>query len=140
MKRLMPLLLCLAAGFVPAVQAQDEAFPLLQGTLHETEEDPGTYDWSQHALEVGALGSHTNAVRCHRPSGEREYLDRLRCSNGEAPGYARIGSFGEGPDEHVIDGYDVICPDYRVTVFMDMYHEEEYETAPVGAFRIGLAD
>ena len=36
--------------------------------------------------------SESNPVLCHQPSGEREYLDRLRCSHGDAPWHERVGA------------------------------------------------
>lgn len=72
----------------------------------------------------GELGSKTNPVRCSGPSGERAYLNRLRCSDEKAPKYHRIGSYGEGPYGNILDGYSVKCEEKEpVTVFMDMYHK-----------------
>lgn len=80
--------------------------------------------------------------------GEREYLSRLRCADGSVPAFERLGSVGSrnpvetpeqeeaamdqviggkpiGPDEvdyHVIDLYELVCPDGQFSVFLDMYH------------------
>ena len=51
------------------------------------------------------FGSADNPVRADMPSGQREYLDRLRCPGGDAPTYARIGNMGVGPYGTIIDGY-----------------------------------
>lgn len=69
---------------------------------------------------------------CSGPPGERAYLSRLRCSDGKAPKFNRIGSFGEGPHGHILDGYNVKCEEKDpVTVFMDMYHDHiEKEAVP----------
>jgi hypothetical protein len=84
----------------------------------------------------GELGSKENPVRCNMPRGERAYLNRLRCADGKAPAYHRIGSFGLGPYGNIIDGYNVKCEDKDpVTVFMDMYHEH-VEKEPVPGFTI----
>ena len=84
----------------------------------------------------GELGSKTNPVRCSGPYGEREYLNRLRCSDGKAPEYFRVGSFGKGPYGHILDGYSVKCEEKdSVTVFMDMYHKH-VEKEPVPGFTI----
>jgi hypothetical protein len=99
----------------------------------------GDAEWDGEMLENGALGSHSNPVLCFQPVGERAYLDRLRCSNGQPPWYERIGSFGAWEDGHVIDGYDVICDDYRTAIFLDMYHKGHAETEPVQGFTIGEA-
>jgi hypothetical protein len=84
----------------------------------------------------GDLGSQANPVRCSGPPGERAYLNRLRCENGKAPKYFRIGSYGKGPYGHILDGYNVKCEDKDpVTVFMDMYHDH-IEKEPVPGFTI----
>ena len=84
----------------------------------------------------GELGSKENPVRCKMPAGERAYLNRLRCSDGKAPTYSRIGSFGVGPHGNILDGYNVKCEEKDpVTVFMDMYHDH-VEKDPVPGFTI----
>ena len=82
------------------------------------------------------LGSKENPVKSAMPIGEREYLMRLRCPGGDEPEFERIGSFGAGPDGHIIDGYDVKCAKdgRRDTVFMDMYHRGYREMAAVPGF------
>jgi hypothetical protein len=90
------------------------------------------------------------AVEVCDPSGEREYLSRLICPTGHHPTFERGGSFGtRNPsdnlseaeldkmleanmsgrelqpgetDYHVVDGYDVTCPDSKATIYLDMYH------------------
>jgi hypothetical protein len=85
----------------------------------------------------GALGTKTNPVRCEGPKGERQYLDRLRCSDGKPPKYSRIGSFGLGPYGNILDGYRVKCEDRdEATIFMDMYHEGHVEKQAVPGFTI----
>ena len=85
---------------------------------------------------TGEFGSKTNPVRCNGPRGERAYLSRLRCADGKAPAFDRIGSYGKGPYGHILDGYNVKCEDKdAVTVFMDMYHEH-VEKEPVPGFTI----
>lgn len=85
----------------------------------------------------GALGTKTNPVRCEAPRGERQYLSRLRCSDGNRPTFSRIGSFGLGPYGNILDGYRVKCEGAdEVTVFMDMYHEGYVEKEAVPGFTI----
>lgn len=85
----------------------------------------------------GPLGAKTNPVRCESPRGERAYLSRLRCPDGERPTFARIGSFGPGPYGNIIDGYMVKCEGREeATVFMDMYHEGYVEKEAVPGFTI----
>lgn len=86
------------------------------------------------------LGSMKNPVRCHFPPGEQEYLRRLRCPDGEAPVFRRVGSYGMGPDGHIMDGYRVQCAGAKPSmVFMDMYHRGTLELDPVPGFKIDNA-
>jgi len=93
------------------------------------------------AQAEGELGSKQNPVRAFMPSGEREYLTRLRCPNCEEPKYERLGSFGDGPYGNILDGYQLTCENEsnKNVVYMDMYHREYRELAPVPGYTI-LAD
>jgi hypothetical protein len=85
----------------------------------------------------GPLGAKTNPVRCENPRGERLYLSRLRCPDGNPPEFSRIGSYGAGPYGNIIDGYRVKCDGKdEVTVFMDMYHKGYIEKEAVPGFTI----
>jgi len=85
------------------------------------------------------LGSEENPVRVNMPQGQRAYLARLRCENGEAPAFRRVGNFGMGVYGRIIDGYQVRCqgsmPE-EVMIFMDMYHPDHIENEPVAGFTI----
>lgn len=85
---------------------------------------------------VHPLGAEQNPIRAHMPGGQRAYLSRLRCSNGQPPQFARIGNFGVGVYGNIIDGYDVVCTGgepARSTLFLDMYHPGHVErSAPPG--------
>lgn len=93
-----------------------------------------------HRLEEGArrpLGSRENPVRVFMPEGEREYLSRLRCSDGAAPAFGRTGSYRDpGVYGHVVDIYDVRCRSGdppSTEILMDMYFADHVETgAPAG--------
>jgi hypothetical protein len=85
------------------------------------------------------LGSQNNPVRAHMPQGQRAYLERLRCSDGRAPEFNRIGNFGVGVYGNIVDGYNVDCGTAepgRAQVFMDMYHRGYVEDRPVPGFTI----
>ena len=85
------------------------------------------------------LGSRNNPVRSEMPMGERAYLQRLRCSDDQAPSFNRDGSYGVGVYGNIIDGYTVDCgaaAPGRVEVFMDMYHPGYVEERPVPGFTI----
>ncbi len=80
------------------------------------------------------LGSRENPVRANMPSGERDFLMRLRCPEGDAPAFERGGSIGIGPYHNVLDIYDVSCASGRKsTVVIDMYHKHR-ETANIAGF------
>jgi hypothetical protein len=88
------------------------------------------------------LGSENNPVRANMPRGQRAYLNRLRCADGKAPTYDRVGSMGVGIYGQIIDGYEVICEDSETAksmIIMDMYHPEHVEVAPVPGFTIEAA-
>jgi hypothetical protein len=86
-----------------------------------------------------ALGSEQNPVRVNMPPGEREYLSRLRCSDGVAPRFERLGSAGGAADGHILDIYDVRCAggEPRASqIWMDMYHPQHVETAAPPGFTL----
>ena len=83
------------------------------------------------------LGSSENPVRASMPAGQRAYLNRLRCADGSAPSYNRVGNFGEGVYGNIVDGYQVTCPGKEPQmVVMDMYHSGYVENRPVPGFTI----
>ncbi|RYD50511.1 MAG: hypothetical protein EOP60_11485 [Sphingomonadales bacterium] len=60
----------------------------------------------------------------------------MRCADGNAPKYVRLGSAGNGPYAFIIDSYGVTCPGKtQVLVYIDMYHDGG-ETRPVPGFTI----
>ena len=85
------------------------------------------------------LGTKENPVRVDMPPGQRAYLSRLRCSDGKAPQFGRVGNFGPGIYNSIIDGYDVRCltgTPAQSMIYMDMYHPEHNETAAPPGFTI----
>ena len=85
------------------------------------------------------LGAKENPVRADMPGGQRAYLARLRCADGKAPTYRRVGNFGIGVYERIIDGYEVLCEGStpaKSMIFMDMYHPGHKEPAAVPGFTI----
>lgn len=79
------------------------------------------------------LGSLDNPVRVGGPQGERAYLARLRCPDGNplrigARGDAGVGAFGS-----VASAYVVSCGGTTRRITFDMYHAEHVENrAPPG--------
>ena len=91
------------------------------------------------AAAAHPLGSQENPVRAAMPPGQHAYLQRVRCSDGRAPAFSRIGNFGEGVYGNIIDGYRVICrgaSPAESVVYMDMYHRGHVEERAVPGFTI----
>ena len=91
------------------------------------------------AAEKHPLGSERNPVRAEMPPGQRAYLGRLRCADGNVPTFYRIGNFGSGAFGSIVDGYDVRCDGSspaKSTIFMDMYFPGHVETRAVDGFTI----
>ena len=109
--------------------------------------------WAQAAEaapEAVTLGSSKqNAIEVCMPAGQRAYLARLRCDDGQAPTFQRSGSVGMrtalpeqiegesseaylhrvheqragyGKDYHIVDVYRVACSQAVHSVYLDMYH------------------
>ncbi len=91
---------------------------------------------SEGAAISGPLGSWNNPVKSNGPSGERAYIKRLKCPDGETPKFHRVGSYAPGPYGNILDGYDLVCGDQKFKIFMDMYHCCFKETEPVPGFTI----
>ncbi|MFH2057638.1 MAG: hypothetical protein ABIJ59_01915 [Pseudomonadota bacterium] len=66
--------------------------------------------------------------------GQLKYLSKLRCECEESFVYQRVGSFGYGPDGHVIDGYRLLCrkQEHNAFLYLDMYHEGPSSFCPEG--------
>jgi hypothetical protein len=87
-------------------------------------------------------------ILCDGPAGEREFISRLRCSNGHALRGPRVGSFGgkcPDPAHHegfgsndrpedlcLVDGYDLKCEggEHACFLYFDMYHPDAPEQPP----------
>lgn len=94
-------------------------------------------DSPQIGSDLPPLGSRENPVLCDMPQGQRAYLQRLRCKDGSKPSFTRVGSFGAGPDGHILDGYELTCPGTKpVTIFLDMYHTDHVEPDAIPGFDI----
>lgn len=106
----------------------------LGGRGYVSEADAG----AMSAASSEPVGSRENPVRAAMPIGQRNYLNRLRCSDGKAPSYERSGSAGAGPYGSIIDLYIVQCPDAEPSeaqIYIDMYHRH-VETEAVPGFDI----
>lgn len=100
-----------------------------------------------------ALGeTMAQAIEVCMPQGERAYIERMVCADGQAPAYKRLGSKGSRnplpanaskeeadkalqqirargaplapgeTDYHIIDIYELNCRDKTHTLYFDMYH------------------
>jgi hypothetical protein len=76
----------------------------------------------------------SNPIPVCLQEGELDYLARLRCECGEPFAFHRMGSFGQGPDGHAVDGYELICGNrqHRITLYLDMYHAGPSSLVPDG--------
>lgn len=88
------------------------------------------------AAQAHPLGTVRNPVRVGGPDGERAYIARLRCADGNAPQVGERGSAGVGAFGTIVDVYPLDCGSAapgRFDIVMDMYHAEHRETrAPTG--------
>lgn len=83
------------------------------------------------------LGSAENPVRAHMPAGQHAYLRRLRCPDGTAPQFRRLGSVGLSPYGSMMDVYEIVCGEsLRRTIHMDMYHPGYIEERAIEGFSI----
>lgn len=91
------------------------------------------------AAQAYPLGTIRNPVRVGGPEGERAYIARLRCSNGEAPRVGARTAAGAGAFGSVVASYSLDCgaaAPGRFSLIMDMYHEEHDETAAPAGFTL----
>ncbi len=90
-------------------------------------------------IEKEPLGSPGNPVRADGPGGQREYLSRLICTNGEPISeFRRAGSAGLSPYGFMSDIYLVLCDTHdgvvEHTIYMDMYHRGYIENDVASGF------
>lgn len=129
--RKLTMMLAAAAGaalfMAPAAQAQGLFGDSLTGRKLEK---------AIMQAEKHPLGSRENPVRVNMPPGERAYLSKLRCPDGERPKFERAGSVGIGPYRNILDLYPVRCNGQEpAEVYMDMYFPEN-ETRAIPGFTI----
>ena len=85
------------------------------------------------AADAHPLGTIENPIRVGGPDGERAYLARLRCSDGQAPQIGARSEAGVGAFGSIVGAFAVNCGNARSRLVFDMYHEEHVETrAPTG--------
>ena len=88
------------------------------------------------AANAHPLGSRENPVRVGGPDGERAYIARLRCADGNAPRVTNGVEMGVGAFGSIVDGFRLDCgaaQPGQTTLLMDKYHEENREDrAPPG--------
>ena len=94
------------------------------------------------AAAAHPLGSQQNPVRAAMPAGQRAYLQRLRCGDGQAPKFSRRGNAGVGVYGNFVDAFEVSCggaAPREAVIFMDMYHRGHVEARPPSGFTIVAA-
>ncbi len=85
------------------------------------------------------LGTFQNPVLSRGPSGQAEYIARMRCPDGAPVKVMMRGSKGGGPHGHIIDGYQLRCEALGTNhvVYLDMYHGEgDRERRAVAPFTV----
>jgi hypothetical protein len=132
------LVLATAAG----LSACTTAAPPQDGDLMALMRGASQAESEQIAARIAhlPLGGRENPVRADMPAGQRAYLTRLRCSDGRAPAFERVGSAGMSPYLSIMDAYQVTCgagatPASSV-IYIDMYRAGHVEAKPVPGFTI----
>ena len=87
-----------------------------------------------------SLGSRGNPIRADGPKGQREYLSKLICLNGDPIwDFKRGGSVGMGPYGFMLDVYIVLCNTEKGvvehSVYMDLYHKNYKESGVAYGFK-----
>jgi hypothetical protein len=128
----------IALGLLAGCAANDD-ISLDRALAGQSQTSGSKLDRAIAAAAKHPFGSKLNPVRASMPQGQHAYLRRLRCSDGQAPQFDRIGNYGLGVYGNIIDGYAVDCGSAapgKVEIFMDMYHAGYVETRPVPGFTI----
>lgn len=87
-------------------------------------------------IKTEPLGSAANPVRANQPEGQRAYIARLRCEDGQAPAILGRFNIGVGPYGSIVDVYGLDCRSGgRRDLALDMYHDW-IEGAPAAGFTI----
>jgi len=102
----------------------------------ETDSPPGLIPANE---QYGFAPKHPIPV--DGPWGERFYLSCLRCVCGEPFMFHRPGCIDEGPNENVIDVYELICGSraHSLDLYLDLYHPGSTPPAPQGLCLSGPA-
>jgi len=137
-------LIAVFASSAIAARAQEEPRDLDRYAREfpaETRAEPRDLSPAQLAeVAKHPLGSRQNPVRCYTPANEAAYLTRLRCANGKAPKFERLGFDGIGPYGTSLDSFELTCRSWtgkkKFHVYLDMSHEGVVETQPIPGFQI----
>ena len=135
----MKIVAALTAFGLLAACASSDDLSLDRAMAGQSQKSGAALDRAIAEASKHPLGSQRNPVRAAMPQGQHAYLARLRCSDGMAPKFVRIGNYGLGVYNNIIDGYSVDCGSAapgKVEIFMDMYHPGHVETRPVPGFTI----
>jgi hypothetical protein len=138
MRRMKIAAALIALGLFAGCAAKQD-ISLDRALAGQSQKSGSALDRAIAAAAAHPFGSQKNPVRAAMPPGQHAYLRRLRCSNGQAPQFARMGNFGLGVYGNIIDGYAVDCGGAapgKVEIYMDMYHAGYVETRPVPGFTI----
>ena len=120
-------------GATQTEQVDQEATGIPDGIDPKQTSDDPTYGYTKkNPIKVGGPKGFTG------PASERLYLRHLRDSKFRALSFKRIGSFGRGPDGHILDGYKLTDEDGNTFIlYIDMYHSDVHPfhvKAPKGMY------
>jgi hypothetical protein len=121
------------------LQAFDKRGDKIDKTEAKTQEDSeNAPDQSKADDNAKVLGSKAAPIRSDKTGGEYAYLQRLRCPDGKAPSYSRVGSMGYGGYGNIVDLYSVKCADTGEAhkIYMDMYHPGYVEKRALPGFTL----
>jgi len=82
---------------------------------------------------AGRFGyDETNPIPVDAQLGQQLYLRSLRCPCGAGFSFDRIGNVGPGPDDHIVDAFELRCTSGRhdLVLFLDMYHSADSQATP----------
>lgn len=121
------LLGVMSIGLVACASTSDQTAPLDLENFFQTGGRDSSTDIDKVARDASKydLGSEENPVRTSGVAGQHMYLKDLRCADGKAPSYRRLGNGGPGVYGSIVDIYNVECAGSEPAesvIWMDLYH------------------
>ena len=140
--RLFPILAVAALAAAPAAAqklgARTASPEQLLGQMAPTDPEAEMEELAA-AAAAHPLGTLANPVRVGGPQGARAYIARLRCADGSRPQMGPHSTGAAGAYGTVTEVYALDCgaaAPGRVSLVVDLYHEEHAEAAAAAGFAI----